>query len=318
MRQLVVQEDLASELSLLERVCPTCGASCVAEEPDVASRRRAEGLGWEDLRQYWYHLFKEKVFFSYYRCQQCELLYCPKYFDEEMLTKLYGGTQHEMLGVPLGALRRTQRGYFRTLQRHSPLRGNILEIGPDVGLFAEFCVREGHFDRFIMFEPSRAAHGELKKRLAGKKYEIHTDMFAPEVIPERSISVAVIVHVMDHLIDPKSAMEALLPRLADNAVVLVVTHDESSLMAKVFRTKWPPYCLVHPQLYNPRSMRTFLEGTGYKVLEISKTYNHFPVMYLFKHFLAAVGLRRLWVPKLGWLQLPLKLGNIITIAAPRR
>lgn len=308
---------MATDLKLLERACPTCAAPA-SPPPEVTSRRRAEDLDWEELRQYWDHFFKEKVFFSYSRCPGCGLLHCPKYFDDAMLEKLYSGTQHDMGGVPLSALRRTQRGYFETLKRHSPLRGTLLEVGPDIGLFTELCAREGHFDRFLLFEPSRTAHEVLAARLAGKDFKIHAGMFTPEGIPERSVTAAVIIHVMDHLIDPKDAMADMLPRLADGAIVLVVTHDESSLMAKVFRRRWPPYCLLHPQLYNPRSMRNFLESAGYKVLEVSKTYNHFPATYLLKHFLSAIGGGRIKVPQLASIQLPLKLGNIITIATPDR
>src|SRR5262249_12214396 len=149
----------------------------------------------------------------------------------------YAATQHDMAGVPLSALRRTQRGYFRALRRHSPLRGTLLEVGPDIGLLAEFCAREGPFDRFVMFEPSRTAHGLLAGRLAGKDVMIHGGMFEPDRVPQLSVSVAVMIHVMDHLIDPRRAVEGLLPRLADGAVLLVVTHDEASLMARAFRTK---------------------------------------------------------------------------------
>src|SRR5262249_30522113 len=117
---------------------------------------------------------------------------------------------------------------------------------------------------------------------------------------------------------PKDALEELRSRLTHDAVVAIVTHDESSLLAKVFRDRWPPYCLAHPQLYNASSMRKFLEATGFRVLEIRKTYNHFPFTYLLKHFLAAVGVRSLGLPQWSSFVLPLKLGNIITIAAPSR
>jgi hypothetical protein len=307
---------MGTELQLLERRCPTCGAGDPA--PAVASRRRAEDLGWEELQQYWDHFFKEKVFFSYSRCRQCGLLYCPKYFDEQMLQRLYSATQHDMVGLPLEAVRRAQRGYFETLKRHSPLRGNFLEIGPDVGFFTECCAREGHFERFYLFEPSRAAHQALAGRVAGQDFRIYADMFAPALVPERSTSVAVMIHVLDHLIDPTRALRDLRERLAGDGVVLLVTHDESSLMARVFRQSWPPYCLLHPQLYNPSSMRQFLASTGYRALEISKTYNHYPATYLLKHLLSALGLRKIKVPQWNGLKLPLKLGNIITVAAPDR
>jgi hypothetical protein len=309
---------MATGLKLLERACPTCGglADGPAPEPEVASRKRAENLNWDELRPYWDHFFKEKVFFSYSRCPGCGLLYCPKYFDHKTLADLYGESQHGMIGVPLDALKRTQRGYFEVLKRHSPLEGDYLEIGPGSGLFTDFCAREGRFDRFWLFEPSRLEHETLAGLIAGRQFEIHTEMFTFDAIPERSISVAVIIHVLDHLIDPKDALEELRARLTGASVVLIVTHDESSFLAKVLTHRWPPYCLPHPQLFRASSMRKFLESAGYKVLETRKTYNHFPVTYLFKHSLSALGVRSVKVPQWNSLVLPLKLGNIITIAAP--
>ena len=311
---------MATDLKLLERVCPTCGGpgDATPPRPEVSSRKRAEDLGWQELQQYWDHFFKEKVFFSYARCPGCGLLYCPKFFDHKTLADLYADSQHQMIGVPTNALRRTQRGYFETLKSHSPLTGDYLEIGPGNGMFTEFCVREGHFDRFWLFEPSRHEHEKLAALMEGKNFEIHSEMFTYSAIPERSLAVAVIIHVLDHLIDPKDALEELRSRLTDDAVVAIVTHDESSLMAKVFKDRWPPYCLVHPQLYRGASMRSFLESAGYRVLEIRKTYNHFPMMYLMKHFLSAIGARGLPIPDWTSFVLPLKLGNIITIATPRR
>jgi hypothetical protein len=310
---------MATDLKLLERACPTCSGPGLAPvpPPEVTSRRRAEELSWDELKPYWDSFFKEKVFFSYSRCPGCGLLYCPKYFDHKTLAELYGETQHAMIGVPLDALKRTQRGYFEVLKRHSPLQGDFLEIGPGSGLFTEICARLGHFERFWLFEPSRLEHETLAGLMAGKKFEIHTEMLTFGTIPERSVSVAVMIHVLDHLIDPKDALEDLRVRLTEDAVVAIVTHDESSLLAQVLTRRWPPYALAHPQLFRASSMRRFLESAGYKVLESRKTYNHFPCTYLLKHFLTAVGARSVKVPQWSSYVLPVRLGNIITIAAPR-
>ncbi len=302
---------------LAERCCPTCAESAPPESAKFSSPP-AEDMPWEELRAYWDHLFKKKVFFSYYRCARCGLMYCPKYFTPEMLATIYENTQHDMVGVPQEALLRTQRGYFDALKRHSPLSGGLLEIGPDIGQFAELCVAHGHFDRYWMFEPSASAHAELGRRLAGKNFQIFPEMFTPEKVPDQSVSVAVIIHVLDHLIEPKEVLEKLRSRLTQKGVLLIVTHDESSLLAKVCGNRWPPYCLLHPQLYKPQSMKHFLESTGYKVLEISKSRNHFPATYLLKHALAGLLGLRVPIPQINSLLLPLKLGNILTIATPKK
>jgi hypothetical protein len=109
-------------------------------------------------------------------------------------------------------------------------------------------------------------------------------------------------------------MEKVLSKLDKGGTVLIVTHDESSLLAKIFKQKWPAYCLQHPQLYCQESMRNFLDGIGFSVKEISKSVNYFPATYLFKHALWACGLKWTMIPKFNWPIIPLKLGNIITIA----
>ena len=69
-------------------------------------------------------------------------------------------------------------------------------------------------------------------------------------------------------------------------------------------------------LFNPRSMRTLLGKAGYGVAETKRSVNQFPVTFLIKHAVFALGLGKINLPKLLWLRVPLRLGNFITIARP--
>jgi len=93
-----------------------------------------------------------------------------------------------------------------------------------------------------------------------------------------------------------------------------VTHDESSLMARVLRDRWLPFCLQHPQLYRPATLTNALAAAGLEVIEIEKTSNDFPVAYLVKHGLATAGLPHEWVPAAERPAVALKLGNVIAVA----
>ncbi|WP_447984326.1 class I SAM-dependent methyltransferase [Nitrospira sp. Nam74] len=270
----------------------------------------------ETLKEHWSGFFRDKVFFSYYRCNNCKALYCPKFFSNDQLTQLYSVMPHNMAGLPLKALQRTQQGYFEILRRFSSLEGDYLEVGPDQGFLAQLCAQQGRFKHFWLFEPNLTVHPELERKVAGIPHRIFAGMFDFAEIPKSRISVLSMVHVLDHLVEPRRILEDMKPTLVDNAVVVFVTHDESSLLCRLLQKKWPPYCLQHPQLFNPNTITRLLDLAGYQVLCVRKSHNHYPLGYLLKHVAWAVGVRAMWLP--DWFRLPLRLGNIITVATPSR
>ena len=146
-------------------------------------------------------------------------------------------------------------------------------------------------------------------------YHLFSDLLEEVPIPDSLLGVAVMIHVLDHVLDPVQMLTHLHRKMQDNGLLVIVTHDESSLLASVLKQKWPAYCLQHPQLYQPKSITHLLKKSGFKVLDIQKTYNHFPLGYLLNHLVWALGFKKKVFPDWTRLQLPLKLGNIITIAA---
>lgn len=301
--------------SYLKRNCPCCGTN-PPEVAEVETAIQANGLNFEDLTFQWNGFFKEKAIFSYARCQTCGLLYAPRYFTLEQLTNLYAQMPPNMDQVPLSALRRTQQGYFNSLKRHSSLSGDFLEMGPDIGLFTENCVREGQFERYWLLEPNRSVERALRKVVEGNEHKIVHEMPGFSQIPKVSISAAVIIHVLDHLIDPVDTLRQLRLTLKQDATVIIVTHDESSLLRKLTGSRWPAFCLQHPQIYSPASMRQLLSKAGFDVVEQSKTVNYFEVKFLLKHLLWTLGIRVGKVPNFGNAVLGLKLGNMLTVARP--
>ena len=124
--------------SYTKRSCPICNTSNPVEE--VRSPVRAEKSEYSTLKNIWNGFFKEKMIFTYARCGDCKTLYCPTFFSNDQLTELYSQMPANMDEVPIFALRKTQKGYFKFLKKYSDLSGNYLEVGPDVGLFTENCV----------------------------------------------------------------------------------------------------------------------------------------------------------------------------------
>jgi hypothetical protein len=141
-------------------------------------------------------------------------------------------------------------------------------------------------------------------------------MFDFSHVPDGAASVAVMIHVLDHLLDPVATLRDLRQKLRPDARLLIVTHDESSLLRRLFGWRWPAFCLQHPQIYSPFSMKRVLEAAGYTVIEQSKTVNYFRADFLAKHLFWALGVKVKNIPFLGGMTLGLKLGNMLTIAEP--
>lgn len=161
--------------SYLHRNCPICGAA-PPSNPEIASSPPAETMEFDELVPCWNGLFKAKVFFSYCRCPSCQLLYSPIFFTGEQLEKLYAQMPPNMDIVPRVSLEKTQAGYFDILQREVDLKGKLIEVGPDIGLFAKNCVERRAFDEYWLFEPNRDVEPALRGTMGDSSFHIIHDM----------------------------------------------------------------------------------------------------------------------------------------------
>lgn len=279
----------------------------------------AESLVFDALKEQWHGFFKDtdmaRSFFSYLRCQDCGLLFCPTYFSEQQLERLYQDMPDNTASVDLSALEKTQYGYFKTLLPYlTQLKGDYFEMGPDIGLFTKHVVHQNKFDTIWLAEPNQAVWPNLQQLLGSRPHGLFSDLLKEDPIPNTTLSAAVMIHVLDHVLDPVKVLSHLYAKMQTGAILMLVTHDESSWLAKILQQRWPAYCLQHPQLYHPNSISNLLSKAGFKTLEIQKTYNHFPLGYLLNHLIWALGVKKKLFPDWNRLQVPLKLGNIITLA----
>jgi len=295
------------------RLCPTCGDAALAPGA-VTSSPSALDLSFDELRTYWRGFFQGRIFFPYGRCAVCGQAYCPVYFSASQLEGLYADMPDNSAGVDAAMLSRTQARYADVLLRHAPRTGDYLELGPDIGLFTSPVVAGRDDGLLYLFEPNRAVWPELRGRFGAERCRLSAEMEDYGAVPDASVGAAAMVHVLDHVLEPLLLLRRLAAKLAPGGVLAIVTHDESSLMASALGPRWLPYCLQHPQLYRPATLRRAISAAGLDVVAQEKTSNDFPVAYLAKHGLAATGLPHDWVPDFQRPSVALKLGNVITVA----
>lgn len=295
----------------LHRPCPACGAGETREE--AHSPVRAETMRVEALRPYWSGLFSEKRFFTYHRCLGCGLLYNPRFFDGARLGELYSSMAPNMEIVSNDAIVATQKGYFDAAATAATLDGGYLEIGPDTGHIVREAATRGTFGHFWLFEPNRAIHETLIAAVGGRPASLLTDMDDLSPVPDGSIGLAVMVHVLDHLLDPLAMLTQIRAKLRPGGTLLIVTHNEKSLLRRLMGVRWPPFCLQHPELYNPATIAALLGRAGYAEARVTRSRNYFPVAFLARQAAWTVGLKLDRVP-LPAFSLGLRLGNMLTLA----
>lgn len=298
-------------ISFLSRECPVCTSTSAYTE--TYSKKRAEELSLDQLRPYWRGLLKEKVFFSYDRCATCGVLFAPTYFSNEQLGQLYADMAPNMDVVPTASLEATQSGYWDVAAKAAPLDGGYLEIGPDVGYIVRRAVAEARFDHYWLFEPNAAVHGALAAAAGNQPHTISFEMNDLSIVPDNSVGLAVMVHVLDHLLDPRAMLERIRVKLKPGGLVMMVTHNEASLLRKVMASRWPPFCLQHPEIYSPASIKNLARRAKYEKVEVQRSINYFPIDFMIRHAAYTVGINlgKTPLPKAA---LGLKLGNIITLA----
>jgi len=307
---------VSGEEYFVRKACPCCGAPSAQATPVVSSDPPAETLTFTQHTGFMSGYGARRVFFTYARCGICDLLFCPTFYGHEQIERLYGRQAENMAEAPLSVREKTQERYARLLLEHSRLEGGFLEIGADIGIFAQACTAAGRFDHAWLYEPNRDVHGELARRLAGQRHSLHIEMWPTDNVPAGSVSTAAMIHVLDHLLEPVAFLGKLWGKLEDNGVVLVVTHNASSLLARALGRRWPPFALQHPQLYSPKSITKLFERSGFSVVKIDQAVNYFPLVYLMRAGLSILGLPPV-LPQSGRPIIPVKLGNMAVVVRKR-
>jgi SAM-dependent methyltransferase len=294
--------------------CPCCAAPRSTAIPRAESQPPAESLNPEAHGKFLSGYSPGRLFFSYVECGNCGAVYCPVYYSQEQLDRLYSRQAENMSDAPLAARLKTQAGYARLLMAHNRRATQFLEIGADTGSFAYACASQAPFNQFWLYEPNLDVHHAIEERLQGRNVAIRATPFKSADLGPGSVSTAAAIHVLDHLLDPLRALQEIRAVLEPEGVVLLVTHDASSLLARALGRRWPPFTLQHPHLFTPRSLTSILKRAQLEPLQMIKAMNHFPVFYLARAACSVLGLSKRLVPPVDGPLMGIRLGNIAVVA----
>jgi hypothetical protein len=217
-----------------------------------------------------------------------------------------------LLGESKGTALKTQSRYAAYFSSGLADIENYLELGPDVGLVSKTISEKFKTKNAVLVEPNESIHEELRRNSTGFENLVITS--GKNGLPENTNNELLVgVHVFDHLIDPVSSLKNLRSSASDMARIGIVVHDENSIISKLLKTKWPPYCLQHPQLYNRNTLNKLLEVSGWEIVRISKSTNYFHIDNIATMLFNVLGIKGDLKKLIPHIQIPIKLGNLIAI-----
>jgi hypothetical protein len=298
----------------LKRTCPSCGSNDIDAKSSVKAAHIADDMSFEEVAEFWRGFRKDSCFFTFSRCQKCGLLYCQNYFTEEQLQSLYSNMGDNSAGVADTVLEKTQRGYYSYLSDYGfDTQGSYLELGPDTGLLTKNFAQAGVL-AISLIEPNHEVRQELlDSTIPCEKVEILSDL--NQLDPDSKFSTISGIHVFDHLVNLQPEFERIASLSQPNAKILIVVHDESSILRRILRKKWPPFCLQHPQLFNPKTISNSLRLAGFENIEVQKSTNWFPIRHVGMMVSSLFGMHNGWVRVLPSKEVPLRLGNMVVAAS---
>ncbi|MDQ4090967.1 MAG: bifunctional glycosyltransferase/class I SAM-dependent methyltransferase [Actinomycetota bacterium] len=205
--------------------------------------------------------------------------------------------------------------WFATAMAGHPVRGKrLLEIGANVGLFLSVADEHGWEARGI--EPSAWAVEEGRRRFG---VDIRQGTIESLDEPERSADVVAMFDVLEHLVDPVSALKALRPLLDDEGLLILSTVNAAGLHARVRKGSWPWFIRSHLFYFTPRTLAAMLGEAGFDLVEWTVVPRVFHLSYIAHRAgpshgalaKAAAAVSKVVDPKvpMGWL------GDIVLVAA---
>jgi Methyltransferase domain len=302
----------------LQRPCPQCFAEGLSSGIEVSTGTAVTERSFDDLASYWWGFRNKNIFFDYTRCKKCEQLYCREYFTAGQLSHLYEFMPDNSAGVDQGVLAKTQEKYIEFLYSFSPRGAVYLEIGPDLGQSASAALslgmkKDSPIQKLIFVEPNKNVHENLLRVSQQLAPEIYGDI---QQVPggDAKVTETVMIHVLDHLVDPSSYLGTIRSLSSIDSLLLIVVHDEHCLLRRLLGRRFPPFTLQHPQLFNKKTLESFLGLNGYEVLEVKKSTNYFPIRHLASTLLTVLGLKKSLARFFPEWTVPLRLGNLIAVA----
>jgi len=195
------------------------------------------------------------------QCQQCGLVYTDPRPNGHDIVETYQAVEDPLYLEERAGRVLTFEHHLKPLERLTgpPDRRPLLDVGCYTGVFVEIAARHG-WDAWGV-EPSRWA---VERARAQGLHVVQGTLETAE-LPEETFDVVTMWDVIEHLPDPRGALEQVYRLLKPGGWVVVHTIDIESLFARLMGAHWPWLMEMHIYYFSRHTLRKMLEQCGFHV-----------------------------------------------------
>jgi SAM-dependent methyltransferase len=251
------------------------------------------------------------------RCVNCGLTYSSPIMDDRGVSKLYEESSETNVSPGEESnVRRTMTHYYQFAAPHLRGRERVLDIGCDMGFMLEAAKADG-FKELYGIEPvpaARSVAGLVKGATITDKFFEQTDY------PADYFDLITLIHVLDHLYDPRLVLQRALKNLRPEGLVLAVVHNVGSLLGLLLRERFPVFNLYHHYFFNKTTLAELFRRQGYEVVKVMATRNCYSLGFFAQRLpslpdpIRQAGLRALQKFRLAEFPITIPVGNIGIVA----
>jgi len=270
--------------------------------------------------------------FDIVRCRTCGLLFRTQLPDERELEQIYDASYFfSTLGDTRG---QGYRDYLaeEELHRDAARRrldalasltepGSLLDIGAAAGFFVDEASRLGWDAQGIDIAPAMVSWGVDHLGVRLERCALDGAAF-----PAGSFDAVTMWDYIEHAVDPPGDLVRAAGLLRPGGVLALSTGDVASPVARVTGAHWH---LLTPRHHNffftAPSLRRMLDRAGFDTLHVGHPGGRYSVRYLtykLRTFSDAAPVRalaeRVGASRLGAVDVPVNLGDIVTVHARKR
>lgn len=251
------------------------------------------------------------------RCLTCELMMSSPVMNDVGVAALYKDSSET--NVSPGEednVRRTMALYYHLASPHLAGRQRMLDIGCDMGFLLEAAKADG-FAEVFGIEPNPVARKAVEQTLGAK---ISDRFFEDTDYPADYFDLVSMIHVLDHLFDPRIVLGRALSNLRPGGVIVAVVHNADALLYKLLGEKYPIFNFYHHYFFSKKTLAALFRSQGYEVVRVVSTYNCYSLGFFAKRvpgvpeFLRKAAFRVLDFMGLASVALTIPVGNIGIVA----
>ncbi len=253
------------------------------------------------------------------QCRHCGLQYLNPRPRQDMILEGYSAGTDEKFVSQAVARENTFGKCLDLVEKYSPSRGRILDIGAAAGSFLHVAQKRGW--QIAGCEPNRWMC-EWAQSHYGIRIQPGT-LFDLQKVTDQSFDVITLWDVLEHTPDPKVVLLECQRLLKPDGLLIVNYPDIGSWIARAMGRKWVFLLSVHLYYFDRRTIRNLLQATGFIPLQLRPHIQSLELGYILERMKPYIP----WVPgmasqlvkslRLEHCQVPYWVGQTLVIAKRR-